>query len=295
MFTAAASVGVATRPLLLFYGLSQGGRAIAAAAKHVGNNDYPLIGHGIKANTTTLVGPLGDVTVYCDQTSAGSFNRLSKILSSPLWGATAAVRLGELWSTLPETGKFQLDEEKPVGPLLAQPEDWSLAAAEVTDSVQLVVTGVPPELVTPPQQIGPASELELFLQRYPRLAGYSAIYPKGVYPDSVGARVDLAYPSTSSEYRGRMDEALTHSTQYRFNGRYVFPVVGANTNALHPIMTWWAILFALSMLARYHPEAWAANIAVDTSRDAVSIERLLAEALTAVPELLLETIMEVSQ
>lgn len=32
MFRAAAGTGVATRPLLVFYGLSQAGRAIAAAA-----------------------------------------------------------------------------------------------------------------------------------------------------------------------------------------------------------------------------------------------------------------------
>lgn len=61
LFTAASSVGIATRPLLLFYGLSQCCRATAAAVKHVHNNDYSLSGHGIKANPPTLVGALADV------------------------------------------------------------------------------------------------------------------------------------------------------------------------------------------------------------------------------------------
>ncbi|WP_436528230.1 YaaC family protein [Actinoplanes sp. HUAS TT8] len=296
MFTAAASVGVATRPLLLFYGLSQGGRAIAAAAKHVHNDEYRLIGHGIKANTGTLVGPICDVTVYCDRTSAGSFNRLSRILSSPVWEESTPVRLGELWGTLPETGHFQLDDPEPAGPLPANADDWSLTvAADTSSPVQLAVTGVPPELMPQSPQLAPTSELETFLQRYPRLNGHSAIYPRGVYPGDPGAVVHLAYPSTNSGYRERADEALIHSTRYRLHERYVFPVVGANTDSLHPIMAWWATLFALSMLARYHPESWAGHIAVDASKDAVSIERLLTEALTAVPELLLQTIGEVSQ
>ncbi|HEX5594708.1 MAG TPA: hypothetical protein VFX61_01605 [Micromonosporaceae bacterium] len=49
------------------------------------------------------------------------------------------------------------------------------------------------------------------------------------------------------------------------------------------------------MLARYQPEAWADHIAADSSKVAVPIEQLLTEALTAVPELLLQTRMDVSQ
>jgi len=49
-------------------------------------------------------------------------------------------------------------------------------------------------------------------------------------------------------------------------------------------MIWWAILYALSMLARYAPEAWAKVIDVDMSADAVAVEFMLEEALSVIPE-----------
>lgn len=59
---------------------------------------------------------------------------------------------------------------------------------------------------------------------------------------------------------------------------------------MHPLMIWWAILYTLSMLARYHPEAWTAVTDVDTSSHAVPIEYLLDAAQSAVPDLLWRTI-----
>ncbi|WP_444951026.1 YaaC family protein [Micromonospora ureilytica] len=294
MFTAAGSVGVATRPLLLFYGLSQGGRAIAAAAKHIHNNDYPLVGHGIKVNTSTLVGPLAEVQVFGDGTTAGSFTRLSKILSSPTWDGTAPVSLGELWNTLPEGSVFPL--ERGAAPLPVSIDEYSvLHQAQTVSPVQLIVTGISTDIMPLPQHVGPTPALEAFLGQYPKLAGQTAIYVKGVYPDGQGGTVHLAYPSSQGSYHERTAEALAHSTLYRLHDRYVFPAVGANSESLHPVMAWWAVLFALSMLARYQPEAWADHIAIDSSKAAVPIEQLLTEALTAVPELLLQTIMEVSR
>ncbi|MEV0427879.1 YaaC family protein [Micromonospora sp. NPDC050495] len=296
MFTAAANVGIATRPLLLFYGLSQGGRAIAAAAKQVSNNDYPLVGHGIKVNTSTLVGPVAKVQVYGDNTTAGSFTRLSKILNSPTWDGTAPVSLGELWNTLPEGSMFPLERSVGKVPLPVSVDEYSvLHQAQTASPVQLIVTGISADIMPPLQQTGPIPALEAFLGQYPKLAGHTAIYVKGVYPDGQGGTLNLAYPSSNSGYQERTAEALAHSTLYRLHDRYAFPAVGANTDSLHPVMAWWAVLFALSMLARYQPEAWADHIAVDSSKVAVPIEQLLTEALTAVPELLLQTIMDVSQ
>jgi hypothetical protein len=296
MFTAAASVGVATRPVLLFYGLSQGGRAIATAAKHVHNNDYPLSGHGIKANPSTLVGTLADVRVYGDNTPAGSFTRLSKILNSPVWDHTAPVTLGEAWNTLPEARVFPLDHPAGARPLPVTVDEYSVVSqSQTAPPVQLIVTGIPSDIMPPPQHQGAVPALEAFLGQYPKLAGHTAMYPKGVYPDGQGGTVHLAYTSSHTGYHERTADALAHSTRYRLRDQYVFPAVGANTNSLHPVMAWWAVLFALSMLARYHPEAWADHIAVDTSKVAVRIEHLLTEALTAVPELLLQTIIDVSQ
>lgn len=50
MFKAAEVVGPQTRPLLVFYGLSQAGRAIAAAAVDLKGEDWNLTSHGIHAS-----------------------------------------------------------------------------------------------------------------------------------------------------------------------------------------------------------------------------------------------------
>jgi hypothetical protein len=53
-------------------------------------------------------------------------------------------------------------------------------------------------------------------------------------------------------------------------------------------MAWWAVLFALSMLARYQPAARAAAIDVNSSEYATALEHRLYESLTTVPGLVLE-------
>lgn len=49
LFAAARQVSPKARPVLVFYGLSQAGRAIAAAACKAYKHDWKLDGHGIQA------------------------------------------------------------------------------------------------------------------------------------------------------------------------------------------------------------------------------------------------------
>ena len=65
--------------------------------------------------------------------------------------------------------------------------------------------------------------------------------------------------------------------------------IGGDQQALHPLLAWWAILFALSMLARYQPDTWTDYLDVDKS-PAVPVETLLDRALLTCPELLLHAI-----
>ena len=76
--------------------------------------------------------------------------------------------------------------------------------------------------------------------------------------------------------------------------RYFLPVLAPMSRELHPLMAWWAVLYALSMLARYEPSSWVTNISVDYSQLAVSIERLLEHAINHVPVLIADAITEVS-
>lgn len=57
-----------------------------------------------------------------------------------------------------------------------------------------------------------------------------------------------------------------------------------------PFVVWSAVLFALSIQARYQPDRWAAAIDVDHSKWAFPLENLLTAALDAIPELLHSTL-----
>ncbi len=48
-------------------------------------------------------------------------------------------------------------------------------------------------------------------------------------------------------------------------------------------MTWWALLFALSMLARYEPESWTNYMDRNTSANAVPLEAVFDRALHTCP------------
>lgn len=77
---------------------------------------------------------------------------------------------------------------------------------------------------------------------------------------------------------------------------YFFPALGSTGKSIHPLMAWWVVMHALSMLARYQPAEWARRCTdVDTSTCAVAVEQLLDTALQAVPDLVLQAIHEVSR
>ena|SRR5258708_38572610 len=79
--------------------------------------------------------------------------------------------------------------------------------------------------------------------------------------------------------------------QYRVRGQHwLRPMLNQSHDILSPLMTWWVLLFGLSMLARYHPAAWTRALAIDRSRDAMPLERALDEALEAVPPLVLDAL-----
>jgi hypothetical protein len=58
-------------------------------------------------------------------------------------------------------------------------------------------------------------------------------------------------------------------------------------------MTWWAVLYALSMVARYEPDSWVGLLDVDKSQFAVPLEGLLEDALEVAPHLVLDALQAV--
>jgi len=68
------------------------------------------------------------------------------------------------------------------------------------------------------------------------------------------------------------------------------PALGGHRSHLSRLMTWWALLFAISNLARYEPALWSDALQFDNSEDAVPLDSMLAlcheEVLTLVCEAL---------
>ncbi|KQV16010.1 MULTISPECIES: hypothetical protein [unclassified Kitasatospora] len=289
MFRAAATVGYATRPLLLFYGISQAGRAVAAAAVKASQNDYALRSHGIATTDMTAA----DLTQVVETAKGnGAFGQVAEILgSSSLPGPTA---LGDIWATIPEATEHPLASTS--YPILTL-EALDLDPYVISSRPRGIVRGIPAGTVT---EDDPEGSLRAFLSRYPSMGDYELVPlldgRPNIQADEEGrtwAMVTWAASDGSLTTRRERYVLVTQPVYGAGHHPLIFPCVGGNQTVLHPLLAWWAILHALSNLARYQPVRWSEHIAVDTSKVAVAIEVLLDEAVTVVPDLIRHAIREV--
>lgn len=58
-------------------------------------------------------------------------------------------------------------------------------------------------------------------------------------------------------------------------------------------MTWWLVLYALSMFARYYPREWVAALDVDSSPFGVVLDRTMVRGILALPQLVLSEVIGV--
>jgi len=295
MFRAAAVVGPPTRPLQVFYGLSQAGRAIACAAWGLKGEDWRLASHGIKA--TGFDKDFADIELRTDPSgSQGSFVRLSELLHSPVW-QKKPVRLEDVWDTLPANLEHPLTDRARLTPLYADQEnvgehDHPLLSIPVCDIPDRVIDADSREV------------LDDFLTSYPHMASRESYVRRSMEPDAApdftryqtsGGELQLNWLMPSGKTTGAERlEYLRSITRAYAGQRYFLPVIAHLTCEFHPLMAWWAVLYALSMLARYEPARWVGHINVDSSRHAVHIERFLEQALVQLPAVIADTIDEVA-
>jgi hypothetical protein len=87
------------------------------------------------------------------------------------------------------------------------------------------------------------------------------------------------------------DVISQRAPEYRFSEeRWLIRAIADGT-VLRPLMAWWALLYSLSMLARYHPESWVNALDLNRSPLAVPLADCLDQAVTAVPHLVLEALL----
>ena len=300
LMEAAEAAGYATRPIQLFYALSQAGRAIAAVSTrlptamqvpdkaNVGTMttvavDWKLKGHGITAPGTN-VKRVGQIVVQADWT--GLLPGVAMALGLPCLVPGEKIKLGELWPLIWETRGpgGQIVDESGFAALHLVGGVYVGAYSKSAGNFSAKLGGIPDLVRT---RIGvDQAELRTFLDRYPSLAGWVH------RPFQPTAPLDWEHDGSLALSWNHPDTLHAQGVGYREHDLLALPTVGRMSAPLDPFIAWWAVLFALSMMARYEPSYWTGMIRIDSSKDANAIENLLDQALDAVPHLVLLAISQ---
>ena len=272
LHSASAEVVPAASPILLFYALSQAGRAVCAA--NIRGQPFQSRGHGLRIGDPA--GEIGATPVVPEGSANTSFAMFCRATGSA--GLTGATTLGALWAANPK-----LD----VAPRLG---DHDIRAFELTQ-----ISGDPPTRVLisgEPARELPENEDDAALELARRMAAYPEIGSDFVVSNSSprisrdgGPQVEVGWRNTDGTAKAA---DLKVSGYGRPNsGLFLRPSLNAQNDVLEYLPLWWATLLAVSSLARYHPEAWSAALDRDKSREAVPIEEALDIGREMLPWLLL--------
>jgi hypothetical protein len=285
LFAAAASVDYASRPILVFYGVSQGGRAIAACST-AAKDGWQLKGHGIGVPKLDKRPELPDLTIR--DNGNGSFTQLAPLLHSG--SLPDGVSLGQICLTIPELAGTPLGG---IGVDYRPTLRLDHLSVHGNQEVSSWISGMPLRFAGHYTE----DEFATFCRSYPTLLGFTGLPVSGQQPiideEQQSVRVARAWTLSAGDDPGKFHSRLTRP-YLGDDDRYIFPSIGGDIQALHPLLAWWAILFALSMLARYQPDTWTYYLDVDKGAYAVPLEALLDRALAACPELVLHAIRSVS-
>lgn len=281
-FAAAERIGYESRPLNLFYGLSQAGRAIAAGSHMLGQgtpDQWQAKGHGLKFDANVPNGLL-PTPIRQEGGTTDLFSRVSISVGSPL--DFNAVEFGAAMNQLLDyTTVFQ------------QPEGYPRPLTEVRvfdphpEAFPLNVEVPVPGLATGQQSS--VDDVRALLAAYPALDGLElALDDDGNVrwsPNDGRCFVIVENPD-QLDTRSPQDRYKLQGTDYYRRQAVLLPRAGVSKQSLRPLMSWWAVLYALSILARYAPSKWTETLSLTESPLASKIEFLLDSALDAVPELL---------
>lgn len=286
----AESLGTATKPLNLFYGLSQAARAIAAAS--MSENDGRLSGHGIGLHGS-LSGDLVDIQVEDRGGAWGSFTSIARLLKSPSLPVPAP--LGDLLAALQVTLPPASWSGRPATLLIEHQPQSSPGFALVTRNVLASSGPWPdvPELREGPPEARRAWALEYLDKHYPYLRGLQPM-PEGrqcAAPTDGGLNLVLLMELENGIGSDAVRAQSLYARTMQVGGAHLAPsLLSDPERPPHPMVTLWACLWTLSMLARYEPVRWVELVDVDASGDATALEELLEDALDLVPQLLVEAL-----
>lgn len=264
---ASASVGPASRPITLYYATVQAGLAVAAAHKA---DPWSFSQHGLKLQNPRA--PIAEISVAPEGT--GAFQIVAEATNSP--PLQVPVNVGALWSSLPDFEGTQLPSSSaPIALVIYADEDETRNEPDGPFLAKVIVADHNPGYEEFRQHLSDR------LSRYPGIEGFTVV--DGSY-DEVRERrwgAQLRW-----DHRIDLDQI---APAYRYNdNNFLRPSLdNMGGPPPSPFMTWWAMLYAFSMLSRYYPREWAAALNIDKSEAAADLEYCLELALDVVPQLVM--------
>lgn len=281
LMATAIEASARSRPLPLFYALSQAGRAISAAH---GGEAWKLRGHGLSAPELDCA-DVCEVKVKPARSSSGettdSFSGVATACGSGLLAEPASI--GELWSSLPGVSDL-LTGDQWLRPLQVFVDETTLNHplhdfGHVTGYV-IGLRGKTPE------------EAFQELADYPMAQNATVREIQGIFADHLtplGHGKEVRWPTGEEDFfawQRTLDEVLPKDRLT--DGRWLRPAVAQT--ALSQLMTWWTLLYGLSMLARYEPGSWVTALDLDQPGLAAQLAELLDVAVEAIPSLIIEAL-----
>jgi hypothetical protein len=270
---AAEVVGPAARPLPLFYALSQAGRSIVAAQ----GKEAEIVGHGLSEDKVDpppedLLHRRIERTPRKDRRDA--FSAVSDAIGSPTF--YGGIELGALWVALPETYRIPDESWLPEWrPALAILDETAYQGAEGEVRVQAMSAGGNPHLDA-------ASTLR---GRYPSLPTDTKVGVK----EGEGLGRGNWFAVLTWEEKTKLRQ-VARGTSLDEKALQLRPTLPGQQEQVSDLMSWWTLLFGLSIFARYHPGLWMEALAVDHSELAVPLEAVLDRALAVIPALVHEAL-----
>lgn len=303
------TVGAATSPIVLYYSLAQTLVALMAAM----SPDFtPTRSHGLSHPIIQdgVAGPLllSQISVK-NKGKSGLFQAVAAQLHSET--LSSGVTLSALVCSLIESHGLVGENPDPM-PLncSANHAYFDSTSQEGVPQLQLALSPLPkavherPGANTPPHQ-----PIRDWLQPFPSLDGYDNLQPMVFDSDRETSYVLASWelsPAAAGapladgrfEEERKLVERVMQLPSPRLDGGFnlygwVLPAVGGNQRALHPLATWLAVLFTMSMLARYHPALWTRMLDADESVDAERLKNVLDIARTSVPKLVHDEVARV--
>jgi hypothetical protein len=290
LFSGAASADYMIKPILIFYGFSQACRAMAASSSALDHQTFRPRSHGLEVRAQPA--ELADLKL-APRLEAGTsmLATLQTMLGSPSW--SEPLTLGQLWSANPDLAELPL----PNSPYPVALQMTVNVGMSPSDHLDVLIRQLPSRLLA-----GTADESDiqrLLRTTYPEVADSMPQQGLDVFVDDewhLSRLLPWDWGGRNEDdlvSRYDPDQVVQEIGMWRDNKHWLIPKLGGNPAPPHILVLWWALLFALSMRARYDPQGWTRDLDPDQSARAVVLETMLDMSMGICPELLVETMTSV--